>query len=82
MVEDSGNGVAASVAAGLRTLVTLSSYTAEEDFTGASLVVTSLGDAAEPASVIADPIGLSPGPQLDLAVLTAILHAPGPQEER
>lgn len=82
VVEDSGNGVAASVAAGLRTLVTLSSYTAEEDFTGASLVVTSLGDAAEPARVIADPFGLSPSPQLDLAVLAAILHAPGPQEER
>ena len=46
VIEDSGNGVQAAVAAGLRTLVTVSSYTADEDFTGASLVVSSLGDAS------------------------------------
>ena len=47
VIEDSGNGVQAAVAAGLRTLVTVSSYTADEDFAGASLVVSSLGDADE-----------------------------------
>ena len=44
VVEDSANGLRAALGAGLRTVVTVSSYTADEDFTGASLVVTSLGD--------------------------------------
>ncbi len=79
VVEDSGNGVAASVAAGLRTLVTVSSYTADEDFTGASLVLSSLGDDAEPARVLADPFGVAPGPQLGIADLEAILAHDGPQ---
>ena len=68
----------AAVAAGLRTLVTVSSYTADEDFTGASLVVSSLGDAGEPARVIADPLGVSPGPQLGLADLERILDLDRP----
>ena len=78
VVEDSGNGVQAAVAAGLRTLVTVSSYTADEDFTGASLVVSSLGDAGEPARIIADPLGVSPGPQLGLADLERILDLDRP----
>lgn len=73
VIEDSGNGVQASVAAGLRTLVTVSSYTAAEDFRGASLVVSSLGDASEPARVVDDPFGVAPGPQLGLAELERIL---------
>lgn len=83
VVEDSGNGVAASVAAGLRTLVTVSSYTADEDFTGASLVVSSLGDESEPARVLDDPFGIAPGPQLGIADLEAILahDAPQPMED-
>ena len=44
VVEDSANGLRAALGAGLRTVVTVSSYTADEDFTGASLVVSSLGD--------------------------------------
>lgn len=43
-VEDSRNGLMAAVGAGLRCIVTVSAYTAEEDFSAASLVVTSLGD--------------------------------------
>ena len=46
-------------APGCATVVTVSSYTADEDFTGASLVVSSLGDLPdEPATVLADPHGL------------------------
>jgi HAD superfamily hydrolase (TIGR01509 family) len=79
VIEDSGNGVEAAVAAGLRTLVTVSSYTADEDFTGASLVVSSLGDATEPARVLADPVGVAPGPELELGDLTRILDLDRPQ---
>ena len=49
-VEDSHNGMAAALDAGLACVVTTSSYTHDEDFTGAALVVSSLGDPARAAS--------------------------------
>lgn len=78
VIEDSGNGVEAAVAAGLRTLVTVSSYTEDEDFAGASLVVSSLGDASEPARVIADPLEVAPAPEIGLAELERILRLDRP----
>jgi HAD superfamily hydrolase (TIGR01509 family) len=78
VIEDSGNGVEAAVAAGLRTLVTVSSYTRAEDFSGASLVVSSLGDESELAEVIADPFHVDPGPQLGLADLERLLQLDRP----
>lgn len=44
VVEDSRNGLLAARDAGLACVVTVSGYTAAEDFTGAAFVVTSLGD--------------------------------------
>ncbi|MEO5706756.1 MAG: HAD-IA family hydrolase [Alteraurantiacibacter sp.] len=44
VVEDSRNGVLAATRAGIPTLVTTSTYTVEEDFTGAAKVVPELGD--------------------------------------
>ncbi|KAE8765001.1 HAD-IA family hydrolase [Georgenia thermotolerans] len=73
VVEDSENGLRASLAAGLATVVTVSSYTAEENFDGAALVLTSLGDDAEPARVLADPLGLGVGDEVHLGDLTTIL---------
>jgi HAD superfamily hydrolase (TIGR01509 family) len=68
VVEDSANGMRAALAAGIRTIVTVSAYTVDEDFTGASLVVSSLGEDVsgadgeqvddEPAEVLADPLGI------------------------
>ena len=46
VVEDSRNGLLAATGAGLPCLVTVSSYTVDEDFAEAVLVVTSLGDPA------------------------------------
>jgi len=46
IIEDSHIGVGAAVAAGISCLVTKSSYTAGEDFTGAKLIVDELGDDA------------------------------------
>ncbi len=49
VVEDSANGLRAARAAGITTtVITMSSYTAGEDFTGAVLVVDSLGDPDGP----------------------------------
>lgn len=44
IIEDSGIGVKAAVGAGISCLVTKSSYTKNEDFTGAKLIVDELGE--------------------------------------
>ncbi len=44
VIEDSRNGLLAATGAGLPTLITVSTYTADEDFTGAVKVVPELGD--------------------------------------
>jgi HAD superfamily hydrolase (TIGR01509 family) len=78
VVEDSANGLRAALAAGLTTLVTVSSYTAGEDFDGAALVVSSLGDPDGPAAdVVSDAAGIHPGPYLQLADLAALLPVSG-----
>ncbi|CAL8972814.1 Protein CbbY [Tessaracoccus sp. O5.2] len=48
VVEDSGIGCASALAAGLTTLVTISTYTHSDDFTGAVRVVEHLGDPGNP----------------------------------
>lgn len=73
VVEDSGIGVAAARAAGLPVVVTVSSYTADEDFTGAAFVVSSLGDPGEPIRVLSDDAGIDPGRQITLADLSRVV---------
>ncbi len=46
--EDSQNGLRASLGAGLKTLVTVNDYTLDHDFTGAAVVLSSLGDPDSP----------------------------------
>lgn len=48
-IEDSHNGLVAAKEAGLSCLITVSHYSAQEDFTGADLTVSSLGDPDQPA---------------------------------
>jgi HAD superfamily hydrolase (TIGR01509 family) len=48
VVEDSGIGVEAAASAGLPVLVTVSSYTAGDDFSRAAIVLPSLGDPGRP----------------------------------
>jgi len=54
VVEDSRNGLLASSRAGIATLVTMSTYTAEEDFTEAARVVSELGDEPNVQVTLAD----------------------------
>jgi HAD superfamily hydrolase (TIGR01509 family) len=78
VVEDSRNGMLAALAAGLGCAVTTSAYTGDEDFDGASLVVSSLGDPPPEATVtevLSDPLGVRPGPYVRLADLAALLGA-------
>jgi HAD superfamily hydrolase (TIGR01509 family) len=70
--EDSENGLRASLAAGLKTLVTVNDYTLDHDFTGAAAVLSDLGDPGAPNRVLAGPD--SGQPFVDVAYLRA-LHA-------
>ncbi|MBU0752913.1 MAG: HAD family hydrolase [Gammaproteobacteria bacterium] len=49
--EDSANGLKASLAAGLPTLVTESEYTLDHDFSGAFAVLSDLGEPSKPCQV-------------------------------
>jgi beta-phosphoglucomutase-like phosphatase (HAD superfamily) len=51
-IEDSAIGLRAALGAGVTTLVTRSSYTLDEDFTGAAAVVDDLGEPGAPARVV------------------------------
>jgi HAD superfamily hydrolase (TIGR01509 family) len=73
-VEDSRQGLLASVGAGLTTIVTVNDYTREEGFDEAALVVTSLGDpVGERTTVLADPLAVHPGDWVTLADVEACL---------
>jgi beta-phosphoglucomutase-like phosphatase (HAD superfamily) len=55
-VEDSRNGVRAAVGAGLPVLVTQSTYTQGEDFSGSIAVLSDLGEPNAPFSALAGPL--------------------------
>ena len=75
VIEDSRNGLIAAHAAGLRCLVTVSDYTADEEFGEAVLVVTSLGDpGGEATRVLANRSAARPGAWVQLADLEACLR--------
>lgn len=50
--EDSGNGLKSSLAAGVRTLVTVNEYTAQDNFDGAIAVLSDLGEPGAPFKVL------------------------------
>lgn len=68
--EDSGNGIRSSLGAGIQTVVTINDYTREDDFSGAALVLTDLGEPAAPCRVLQGDAG---GRQwVDMALLEAL----------
>ncbi len=54
VIEDSRNGLLAATGAGLPCLITTSTYTTDEDFTGAVKVVPELGDEPNVRVTLAD----------------------------
>jgi HAD superfamily hydrolase (TIGR01509 family) len=58
IVEDSGIGWGAAKAAGISCIVTMSSYTANEDFTGANMIVEDLGNDPDTGVTLATLNGL------------------------
>jgi beta-phosphoglucomutase-like phosphatase (HAD superfamily) len=69
-VEDSENGLRASLAAGLHTLVTVNDYTRLQNFSGAALVVSDLGEPTQPFAVL-EGAG-SAGKWVDAKLLSAL----------
>jgi len=50
--EDSSNGIQSSVAANLKTIITINEYTKEDDFSDADLVLDQMGDSSNPFKVL------------------------------
>ena len=80
IVEDSGIGLKSAIAAGVKCIVTKSSYTAGEDFTGADLVVDELGDDPATGVTLATLAGLIGGeaPAPAAVVAPSVPAAPTP----
>ncbi len=74
VIEDSRNGLLAAEGAGLRCVVTLSSYTMHEDMHEAVLVVSQLGNPGNPVQIIANRGHATPGPFITLNDLKACLE--------
>lgn len=51
-IEDSPQGLQASLAAGIKTVIALNAYTRSQDFTGATLVIDQLGEPNQPFEVL------------------------------
>jgi HAD superfamily hydrolase (TIGR01509 family) len=75
VIEDSRQGLLAAVGAGIACLVTPSSYTLDEQFDEAALVVSHLGDPDMPLEVLANRSRATPGAYLTLGDLALCLGA-------
>lgn len=75
IIEDSRNGLMAATAAGIRCIVTLSSYTWEEEMDEALLVVSDLGEPGSPMKVVANRSKTQPGEFITLKDLEACLKS-------
>ena len=51
-LEDSENGIRASLSAGVKTVITVTDYTKDQDFSGAVAVLSDLGEPASPFSAL------------------------------
>jgi beta-phosphoglucomutase-like phosphatase (HAD superfamily) len=70
--EDSRNGILSSQGADLKTIITVNGYTADDDFSGAAIVLDQMGEPDAPFTVLAGDAGDSVC--LDLALVRR-LHA-------
>jgi HAD superfamily hydrolase (TIGR01509 family) len=73
-IEDSRNGLLAAVGAGLRCVVTLSTYTQHEDMREATLVLSDLGDPRRQMQIISNRGGARPSSYMTLNDLAACLE--------
>jgi HAD superfamily hydrolase (TIGR01509 family) len=73
VIEDSANGLRAALSAGIKTVVTVSSYTQNENFDGAALVVSSLGDPGGEVTRVLATAGTRPGAWVTIHDIDVIL---------
>ncbi|MDH5183266.1 MAG: HAD family hydrolase [Gammaproteobacteria bacterium] len=64
--EDSRNGILSSLGAELKTIITINGYTAEDDFSGAAIVLDAMGEPGQAFTVIAGDAGDSECLDLEL----------------
>lgn len=82
-VEDSRNGMLAAYAAHIPVLVTISSYTGEEDFHEAAIIVDSLGDPQGPkCTVLASQVSNSIGDYVTLKDVARLIESAGASVDR
>ncbi len=74
VIEDLRNGLLAANAAGLQCVITMSSYTVEEDFSEACLVVSDLGEPDAPMRLAANRSPITPGAWLTCHDLAGLLE--------
>lgn len=72
-IEDAEIGLRAALAAELKTVVTLSQYTAAEDFTGASVVLSDLGEPDATPQVLAGGLPVADFSCVDIAALRQLV---------
>ncbi|MDQ6974180.1 MAG: HAD-IA family hydrolase [Mariprofundaceae bacterium] len=73
-LEDSGNGWLSAHAAGIKCAITINDYTAQQNFEGADLVVSELGEAEHnPIQVLSNPHGLDDLHHITLSHLQNIM---------
>jgi HAD superfamily hydrolase (TIGR01509 family) len=78
VVEDSNNGVEAAHGAGMKCVVTVSSYTRNEDFAHTSIVLTCLGDpGGEKCEVLQNRSRANPVDYFSISDLETILQSAG-----
>lgn len=70
-IEDTRNGNLAALAAGLKTVITTHSFTLDNDFSGAALIVDRLGEPDQPMQVLAGNSGGAPC--VDVSLLERIV---------
>ena len=75
VIEDSRNGLLAAVAAGFRCLVTVSTYSKQEDLHEAILAVSNLGEPNAPMQVLANRSRATPGDYITLDDIKACLES-------
>ncbi len=73
-VEDSAEGLASALGAGLRCAVVVNGYTSDHDLDGADLVLDGFGEPDQPARVLGDPRRTGCAGVLDAATLVRLLE--------
>ncbi len=71
--EDSENGLLSSLRSNLKTVVTVSAYTRQQDFSGAAIVLDQLGEPGAPFSVMSGNAGRAT--YVDIAFIKRIFDA-------